>query len=79
MSRDVKYIAMDAHKEATVIAVLNDSGKLAMEGIVETKASSVLKFIHGPAGRAACDLGGKDVGRLAVRSAEATRAPSPGL
>ena len=47
MSRDVKYIGMDVHKEATVIAVLNDSGKLVMEGIVETKANSVLQFIHG--------------------------------
>ena len=28
MSRDVKYIGMDVHKEAIVIAVLNDGGKL---------------------------------------------------
>ena len=27
MSRDVKYIGMDVHKEATVIAVVNGSGK----------------------------------------------------
>ena len=47
MSRDIKYIGMDVHKEATVIAVLNGSGKLGMESIVETKASSILQFIHG--------------------------------
>src|SRR5580765_9042799 len=47
MSRDIKYIGMDVHKEASVIAVLNDSGKLVMESIVETKASSILQFIHG--------------------------------
>src|SRR3974377_2107503 len=47
MSRDVKYIGMDVHKEAIVIAVLNDGGKLTMESIVETKASSLLQFIHG--------------------------------
>ena len=47
MSRDVKYIGMDVHKEAIVIAVLNDGGKLAMECIIETKASSLLQFIHG--------------------------------
>src|SRR5438270_10884528 len=46
MSRDIKYIGMDVHKEATVIAVLNGSGKLVMESIVETKASSILQFIH---------------------------------
>jgi hypothetical protein len=47
MSRDVKYIGMDVHKEAIVIAVRNTSGKLVMESIVETKASSILQFIHG--------------------------------
>jgi len=47
MSRDIKYIGMDVHKEATVIAVLNDGGKLVMESIVATKASSILQFIHG--------------------------------
>jgi transposase len=47
MSHEVKYIGMDVHKEAIVIAVLNGSGKLVMETIVETKASSILQFIHG--------------------------------
>jgi transposase len=47
MSRDIKYIGMDVHKEAIVIAVLNGSGKLVMETIVETKASSIVQFLHG--------------------------------
>ncbi len=47
MSREIKYIGMDVHKEAVVIAVLSGSGKLEMESIVETKASSILQFIHG--------------------------------
>jgi transposase len=47
MSRDIKYIGMDVHKEAIVIAVLNGSGKLVMESVVETHASSILQFIHG--------------------------------
>jgi hypothetical protein len=47
MSRDIKYIGMDVHKEAIVIAVLNGSGKLVMETIFETKASSILQFLHG--------------------------------
>ena len=38
---------MDVHKEAIVIAVLNSRGQLVMESIVETKASSLLQFIHG--------------------------------
>src|ERR1700720_3244298 len=47
MSHEVKYIGMDVHKEAIVIAVLNGGGKLVMETIVETKASSILQFLHG--------------------------------
>jgi transposase len=47
MSRDIKYIGMDVHTEAIVIAVRDGSGKLVMEAIVETKASSLLQFIHG--------------------------------
>ena len=47
MSRDVKYIGMDVHKEAIVIAVENARGHVVMESIVETKASSILQFIHG--------------------------------
>jgi len=47
LSRDLKYIGMDVHQEAVVIAVLNGSGKLVMESIVEAEASSILQFIHG--------------------------------
>src|SRR3974377_456937 len=47
MSCDVKYIGMDVQKEATVIAVQSYGGKLVMESIIETKASSILQFIHG--------------------------------
>jgi hypothetical protein len=47
MSSDIKYIGMDVHKEAIVIAVLNGSGKLIMECIIETKASSILQFVQG--------------------------------
>ena len=37
MSRDIKYIGMDVHKEAVVIAVRNSTGQLVMESIVEPK------------------------------------------
>ena len=47
MSRDVKYIGMDVHKEATVIAVRNARGDLVMESIVKTESSTILQFIHG--------------------------------
>jgi len=38
MSREIKYIGMDVHKEAIVIAVLNNSGKLVMESIARCSA-----------------------------------------
>ena len=46
MSRDIKYIGLDVHKEAIVIAILNSTGHLVMESILETKASSILQFIY---------------------------------
>jgi hypothetical protein len=42
-----KYIGMDVHKDAISIAVLNSSGKLVMESIIETKANTILEFVHG--------------------------------
>ena len=47
MSHADKYIGMDVHKEAIVIAVLDEGGKQVMESIIETKASSILQFVHG--------------------------------
>jgi transposase len=42
-----KYIGMDVHKEAISIAVMNSAGKVVMESILETKATTVLQFIRG--------------------------------
>jgi hypothetical protein len=42
-----KYIGMNVHKYAISIAVLNSSGKLVMESIIETKAITILEFVHG--------------------------------
>ena len=44
---NTKYIGMDVHKEAISIAVLNSSGKLVMECVIETKASTIIQFIQG--------------------------------
>jgi transposase len=43
----VKYIGMDVHKEAISIAVLNSTGKLVMECVIETKAITILEFLNG--------------------------------
>jgi transposase len=47
---EIKYMGMDVHKEAIVIAVMNGEGKLVMESIIETKASTILQFIQGVRG-----------------------------
>src|ERR1700749_1502703 len=44
---DTKYIGMDVHKDSISIAVLNSSGKLVMECVIETKAITILEFVHG--------------------------------
>jgi len=42
-----KYIGMDVHKETISIAVINAAGKLQIESVIETRANTVLQFIHG--------------------------------
>lgn len=43
----VKYIGLDVHQATTVAAVRDAHGKLVMECILETKASTLLEFVHG--------------------------------
>ena len=38
---------MDIHKETISIAVMNGEGKVVMESIIETKASTILQCIQG--------------------------------
>ena len=44
---NAKYIGLDVHQATISVAVLDSSGKLAMEAIVETKAETILQFIRG--------------------------------
>jgi transposase len=48
-----KYIGLDVHQATIVAAVLDASGKLVMESIVETRASTILDFICGLRGELA--------------------------
>jgi transposase len=43
----IKYIGMDVHQESISIAVRNSAGKIVMECVIETKASTILQFIDG--------------------------------
>jgi hypothetical protein len=42
-----KYIGMDVHTESISIAVRNSVGKVVMECVIETKASTILQFLDG--------------------------------
>jgi len=42
-----KYIGMDVHKDTISVAVMNSAGKVVMESVLETKATTVLQFICG--------------------------------
>ena len=42
-----KYIGMDVHQATISVAVMDGSGKLIMECILETKAATILEFIQG--------------------------------
>jgi hypothetical protein len=42
-----KYIGMDVHQATISVAVMDSSGKLLMECVLETKAATILEFIQG--------------------------------
>jgi len=42
-----KYIGMDVHQATISVAVMDSSGKLIMECVLETKAATILEFIDG--------------------------------
>jgi transposase len=44
---DAKYIGLDVHQATISAAVLDSTGKLLMESILETKAATILQFVHG--------------------------------
>ena len=63
---DTKYIGLDVHQATISVAVLDSAGKLVMEAILETKAETILQFIHGLRG-------------VVARSAEAACCTSAGV
>jgi transposase len=43
---DAKYIGLDVHQATISVAVLDSAGNLVMEAILETKAETILQFLH---------------------------------
>ena len=44
---DAKYIGLDVHQATISAVVLDSTGRLVMESILETKAATILQFVHG--------------------------------
>ena len=44
---DAKYIGLDVHQATISATVLDSTGKLVMESILETKAETILQFVRG--------------------------------
>ncbi len=44
---DAKYIGLDVHQATISAAVLDSTGKLVMESVLETKAATILQFVRG--------------------------------
>jgi transposase len=44
---DAKHIGMDVHQATISVAVRDSSGNLVMDATVETKAETILQFVHG--------------------------------
>jgi len=44
---DAKYIGLDVHQATISASVLDSTGKLVMESILETKAETILQFLRG--------------------------------
>ena len=42
-----KYIGLDVHQATISVAVMDPMGKVIMESILETKASTILEFLGG--------------------------------
>ena len=50
MLNDTKYIGLDVHQATISVVVLDCTGHLLMESIIETKAATILQLIHGLSG-----------------------------
>ena len=46
----VRYIGMDVHRDTVSVAVLDESGRVMMESVLQTRAAAILDFIQGVRG-----------------------------
>jgi hypothetical protein len=74
-----KYIGQDVHQATIVVAVMDSTGKLVMESILETKAATILQFFCGIARNLGGDLRRRNLVRLVVRFAPLPRRQTGGV
>src|SRR5215469_1668648 len=74
-----KYIGLDVHQATISVAVLDHSGKVVMECILETKASTILEFFAGLRGTLSVDLRRRNIGRLVIRPTPTPCGPAGGM
>ena len=72
---DTRY--MDVHQATIPVAVLDSSGKLVMEAVLETEAETILQFIHGLRGSVRVTL--RNPCCVVARCAEAAYCASVGV
>jgi hypothetical protein len=76
---DAKYIGLDVHQATISATVLDSTGKLVMESILETKAETILQFIRGLRGSLQVTFEEGTCAGLVARLAQAPRHASVGL
>ena len=74
-----KYIGMDVHQATISVAVMDAGGKLIMECLLETKASTIRRVHPRTAGNTVADLRGRNLGCLVTRSSETPCQPAGSL
>jgi hypothetical protein len=74
-----KYIGMDFHQATISAAVMDAHGKLLMECLLETKASTIVDFIQRMARNSVPDLRGRNLSCLVRRSPETPCQPAGSL
>jgi hypothetical protein len=74
-----KYIGLDVHQATIWAAVLDSTGKLVMESILETRAATILQFFAGLRRRSwAIPCAGRDVYYARHRDEWLGKIPHPG-
>ena len=74
-----KYIGLDVHQATISVAAMDSQGKVRMESILETKASTLLEFFAGLRGSLFVTFEEGTWAGLALRPTQAARYRGPGM